>query len=125
APNPSWPPADFIDDQGMHQGIVADYIKIFEEKLGISFINTHFHSWSHLLEGVQNSETDFVGSIHKTTDRTRYLNFTDPFLEIPVVILVRNDYSNIITPNHINQMRLAGVAGYTTIDHIKSAYPES
>ncbi len=31
APNPTWPPAEFIDDSGNYQGIVADYVGIIEK----------------------------------------------------------------------------------------------
>ena len=32
APNPFWPPMDYIDENGDHQGLISDYIKFFEKE---------------------------------------------------------------------------------------------
>ena len=34
----NWAPVDFFDDQGIHQGITAEYLKIIGNKLGIRFV---------------------------------------------------------------------------------------
>jgi len=122
-PHPSWPPGDFIDDQGIHRGIVADYIRIFEEKLGFTFQKVIYSTWSEMLYGIERGETDFVGSMQNTDEREHYLLFTEPFIQIPNVILTNRDYPHRVTQSHINSMTLAGVAGYANTDYMRSAYP--
>ncbi|MEX0646187.1 MAG: transporter substrate-binding domain-containing protein [Balneolaceae bacterium] len=123
APNPSWAPGDFINEEGVHQGIVADYIQIFESRLGTSFTDVSFNSWNAILEGLQNSEVDFVGAIQVTGERESYLNFTEPFMNVPIGILTRNDYPFVVTPDHVNEMEIAGVEGYTSVEFLAETYP--
>jgi PAS domain S-box-containing protein len=122
APNPSWPPGDYIEN-GIHKGIVSDYIKLFEEKLGIKFQKMYFENWSDMLNGLKNSEVDLVGGVHTTENREQYFSLTDPFIEIKLGILVRSDYPHRLTGNHINKMILACVKGYSTIQHVRNKYP--
>lgn len=49
APNPTWPPAEFIDDSGNYLGIVADYVGRIEKKLGVSFPQVRFNTWDEII----------------------------------------------------------------------------
>lgn len=125
APNPTWRPTDYIDDEGIHRGIVSDYIKIIEEKLNISMEYSLFPDWSSLLNGLRQGKADFVGAIQSTVEREEFLLFTDPYLQIPVVILVRNDYPHVISDNSIYAMTLSGVKDYASIEFVKNKFPET
>ena len=123
APNPFWPPADYIDESGIHQGIVSDYIKLFEKELDVSFKNALFDDWRDLLNGLYKGDADFVGAIQKNPEREKHLNFSKPYLHIPVVILVRNNYPHRIDADHINTMQLSGVSSYASMEYVKATYP--
>jgi len=123
APTPYWPPVDFIDEQGEHRGISADYIHLFEQKLGKTFHLAQYRTWNEVLDGLKNGEIDFVGAIQKTDDREQYLFFTEPFIQIPNVILTRSDYLSRLSPSHLQSMTLAGVSGYANVDYVKMTYP--
>jgi PAS domain S-box-containing protein len=125
APNPSWPPGDYFDENGIHQGIVSDYIKIFEQKLGVKFNIVHYQNWNEIINGLENAKIDFVGGIQKTENREAFLNFTKPFLDVPLVILVNIDNTNKLTEDYIKTMTLACVKGYTSLTYIKNKYPET
>ncbi len=49
APNPGWPPCDYVDSKGIHRGIVSDYIAVFEKKLGVTFNRSYLPSWNDIL----------------------------------------------------------------------------
>lgn len=123
APNASWGVAEYVDENGVPHGIIQDYIQIFEKKLGVTFKNVYFNSWNDLLNGLKNSKADFVGAIQKTPEREKYLNFTDPYLDIPVLILVRKNFPDELTEHYLETMKLAGVKGYSSTDYIKKKYP--
>ncbi len=125
APNPSWPPGDFIDEDGIHKGIVSDYIRIFEEKLGISFRKVYFDNWQDIIEGLKSGDADFVGAIQKSPEREEFLEFTETFLDVPLVILVRDDYSGVLSGNQIRKMSLACPTGYTSLDFVSKTFPEA
>lgn len=111
APNPSWPPADFMED-GIHKGIVADYIKLFEEKLGLSFQRVYPGIWSEILDGLKGGSVDLLGGIHRIEERDAFLSFSVPYQSVPLGILVRNNYRRVLTENEISRMTLASVKGY-------------
>lgn len=123
APNPSWGVGDFIDEEGNHRGIVADYIRIFEEKLGITFQKVYYDNWLEIIEGLKNGEVDFVGAIQQTEERDEFLIFSDNFMHVPLLILTRNDTE--IDPKDLktNELILAGVSGYTSTEYVRNQYP--
>lgn len=125
APNSFWPPGDFIDENGVHKGVVADYINIFEKKLEITFKREIFNSWTDILDGLKNKKVDFVGAVHKSVEREQYLIFTESFLSVPLVIITRDDYSKELSKNQINKMKLACASGYTSINYINQTYPDA
>lgn len=125
APNPSWPPGDFIDDEGVHRGIIADYIQLFERELGISFEKIIYNNWNEIVEGLRAGEADFVGAMQQTQEREEFLLFTEPLIQVPNVILIRSNYPYRVSVDHINNMEIAGVSGYASIDYIKNAFPEA
>ncbi|MGQ8337254.1 ATP-binding protein [Sunxiuqinia sp. A32] len=122
APNPSWPPGDFIDDDGIHKGIVADYIKIFEEELDVKFKRVFYKNWNEIYTGLLDGEVDFVGAMQATEERYEHFVFTDVFLKVPLVILVRDDFADNLSTEEILQMKLASVKGYITQDYVKNTF---
>ncbi|HZL09317.1 MAG TPA: transporter substrate-binding domain-containing protein [Prolixibacteraceae bacterium] len=122
APNPSWPPGDYIDDNGEHKGIVSDYIKIFESALDLKFKKVYFRNWNEIYNGLLNNQVDFVGAMMITDERQDLFNFTDVFLKVPLVILVRNDYSEGFSVNQIKSMKIASVKGYITQNYVSRTF---
>ena len=125
APNPSWPPGDFIDDDSIHKGIIADYIKIFENKLGVSFHEIRLPSWDRIMDGLQDRTLDFVGAIQSTEDREKYLAFTPPFFSVPVVVIVRQDEVQNMTfsLSEMNELTLACPGAYTSFEYVHKNFP--
>jgi signal transduction histidine kinase/ABC-type amino acid transport substrate-binding protein len=124
APDPEWMPVDYVDSEGVHRGIVAELIGIIENKLGLTFNKLYYNPWSEALKAIENGKVDFLGSVQKTAKRDEFLNFTDPYISIPLVILVGNNHDLTLKANQINKMRLAAVRGYAYLDFVKSNYPE-
>jgi two-component sensor histidine kinase/ABC-type amino acid transport substrate-binding protein len=123
APTPYWPPVDFLGEQGEHRGISADYIRLFEKKLGKTFHMVQYGNWSEVLDGLKSGEIDFAGVVQKTDDRAQYLLFTDPVIHVPNVILTRSDYPSRVSQSQLSSMTLAGASGYANVDHVRRTYP--
>ena len=125
APNPSWPPGDYIDENGEHKGIVSDYIKYFENQLNIHFQKIYFKNWNDIYNGLLNNKVDFVGGMMMTEERKDLFNFTNVFLKVPLVILIRNDSKDFFSKDRIGTMRLASVKGYITQDYVNKTFQAS
>jgi PAS domain S-box-containing protein len=124
APYPNWPPGDYVE-KGIHKGITSDYINLLEEYLGVNFQRVYFESWSQILNALKNSEIDFVGAIQKTEERDKFLNFTDFYFEVPLVILVRNDFNKEISESSLSHLKLASPISYASTEYIHNNYPNA
>jgi len=122
APNPSWPPGDYVED-GVHKGIVADYVALFEEMLGVKFQRVYYRTWGEMLDGIINGEVDFLGAIHQTSERDKYLLFSEVYMQIPLGIIVRNSYQHALSHEHINTMVLSSTRDYASSEFVRHAFP--
>lgn len=121
-PNPSWPPGDYMED-GEHKGIVSDYIRIFEEKLGVRFQRAYYDDWDTFYNGLMTGEFDLVGACQKTEEREEVLAFTDVFLKTRLVVLTRTNSPPMESLDELNSMKIAGIEGYSSLDYVKNKFP--
>lgn len=124
APNPSWPPGDYVEN-GLHKGITADYIKIFEEKLDIAFEFVYYDDWFLMYNDWMNQEYDLIGAVQYTDERAVNHVFTDSYLNLRLGIITKIDYPDIESLNEINQMTLASTIGYSSYDYIANEYQDA
>jgi signal transduction histidine kinase/ActR/RegA family two-component response regulator len=121
-PNPNWPPGDYMED-GKHKGIVSDYVKIFEKKLGIGFRRVYYDGWDSFYHGLMTGEYDLVGACQETEARKKVLVFTEPFLRTRIAVLTRTTSPPLQSLAALNAMTIAGVEGYSSLDYVKNRYP--
>jgi len=122
APNPSWAPGDYVDEDGRHQGIISDYIEIFEEKLDVKFQKVYYASWNEMYSALIYGDIDFLGAIQKTEEREKVLLFTEPVLNIPIVVLVNNDRSVDFSGRDLDNISISAVTGYITQNYLSENY---
>jgi diguanylate cyclase (GGDEF)-like protein/PAS domain S-box-containing protein len=124
APDPDFPPIEFIDGDGNYQGIAADYAALVERKLGIKFTITRLQSWDEVLEKAQSREIDMFGAASKSPQRAKYMTFTQPHIQLPGVIIVRNDVAGELQLDDLQQKRVAVVSGYIWQDLLLNDFPD-
>jgi len=122
APNPNWPPGDYMED-GQHKGIVSDYVRLFEKKLGVTFKRDYYNDWESLYTAMMSGQFDLVGAVQKTEERSKIFVFTEPFLRTRLVILTRTNSPNMDSLDDLNSMSIAGVEGYSSLDYVRATYP--
>lgn len=124
APVPDWSPIDYINFRGEHVGTLADFVAHIELVTGLEFDRFHLETWSDILDSLQTGAVDVTVGIHRTPSREAFLNFTEPFLTIPMVILVRDD-SGFRYDSNIDDMRLAVVRNYASTEFLQNNFPNS
>lgn len=124
APDPDFPPIEFIDTEGRYQGIAADYAELVERKLGIEFTIVHLQSWDQVLEKAQSREIDMFGAASKSPQRTKYMTFTQPHIQLPGVIIVRKDVTGQLQLEDLQQRQVAVVSGYIWQDLLLNDFPD-
>ncbi|WP_139064039.1 transporter substrate-binding domain-containing protein [Thiorhodospira sibirica] len=119
--DPDWYPLEFVDDQGRHAGISADYLALLESLLGVRFEVTTDLSWTEVMRKIKARELDMLAMAAQTPERDQYLNFTRPYIRSPMVIVTRLDVDYLPDPSWLRGQTVAVVGAYEWLRH---SYPE-
>lgn len=93
--DPFFAPISFIDENGKHSGYTRDIFRLIEDRLNIKFTEINAESWDDLLTMCKTKNCDLVGGIHKTPSRQKYLSYTQPYIDLPAVVIVPKSNKNI------------------------------
>ncbi len=119
-----WPPIDYINENGDHLGIAADYLSLLSERLGIQFIHETGPTFKQMLEKVQRGELKVGLPIFQNIERSQNLHFTQPFFTVHKVIITRKDAPNIKSASDLNSMAIIAEDGFSTISELEKLYPD-
>lgn len=124
APSPFWEPMEFFDENGNYEGLVADYMKLIEERLGFEFLIVRAKTWYEVLEMAKNREIDVISAAYDTPARRAFMTWTDPYIEVPEVIVTRKSWEGDLTLDDMKGMRVGVTLAYVVADWIKKNHPE-
>lgn len=119
---PDWPPTAFVDSNKIFKGISPDYMRLIEKKLNFKFKILHHKTWKEMLQDAIDKKVDVVGAIQKTPNRSKHLIFTEPFLKIPNVIVVRKEVKGTFDLERLKDMKIAIGEGFAVEEYIKKNY---
>lgn len=123
APDPHWPPIEFFDDKGKYVGLGADFVRLLEHKLGFRFKIERLQSWEEILKQTRESKVHFLPALHKTQERTTFLDFSEPYLEVPLVLITRRSFSGTLSLKDMGGRKVAIVAAYAVGEFVRTNYP--
>jgi len=103
-----WAPLDFVDN-GEAIGFSIDYLNLVSLKVGLKIEYVNGYVWDVLLAKLEAKEIDMAQSIIKTPDREVYLNFTDPYLNLPMVYFGREGADRINSTEDLKGKRIGVV----------------
>lgn len=118
-----WGPLDFVRS-GQPAGFSIDYLNLVASKVGLEIEYVNGHSWASLVNMLRSREIDIAHSLSKTESRDEFLNFTKPYLELPIYYFGRigselvNDYEDLLNK------RLAIVEGWSAQTTYENYYPD-
>jgi polar amino acid transport system substrate-binding protein len=82
------PYEDYLD--GKHTGIVADYMRLLQDKIGIPFLPVATDSIKQARELLRSGECEAISNVIPTAWSGRYHSYSIPYLNIPVSIATRS-----------------------------------
>jgi len=88
-PDPNFPPFEFFTEGGEYSGITADYMRLIEKRLDIEFEIVRMDNWETVVDGYEKREIDLIGAMTRTRQRELHMMFTEPYIEVPSVIVAR------------------------------------
>ncbi|MCK8058267.1 MULTISPECIES: ATP-binding protein [unclassified Fusibacter] len=111
APDLNYPPFEFKDSDDTIKGIVPDYLKRISEITGLEFEVAEYAIWNDALESLKNNEIDLV-TASETGDRKPVYGFSESFIDIPAVIVVRQDNPDIRSMKDLEGKTISTVNGW-------------
>lgn len=99
-------PFESIDANGNIVGIDVDVLQAIADEVGID-VEWKNIGWDAVFSTINNKETDIGGSgITITEDRKKTFDFTEPYYESKLLIVVRED-SNVTSLNDLKDKKIA------------------
>ena len=121
--DPNWLPYEKLTEQGDYIGLVAEYISLFESRLGIKMDVVKTDNWQQSQQVYQAGGCNLVSALNKTIDRSRYLNFTQAYIESPAVLVLNDGNVSDEALVDLAGKSLAMVKGYVYESKLQQQYP--
>lgn len=121
--DPDWLPFEKIE-KGKHIGMSADYFELISSRIGIPIHLIPSTTWEESLSYARTRKCDILSFSMETPSRSMYLNFTEPLLDIPLVIATTYDQFFISDINEIKDKKIGIVKGYALKEVLESKYPD-
>jgi signal transduction histidine kinase/ABC-type nitrate/sulfonate/bicarbonate transport system substrate-binding protein len=120
-----WAPFEFINQQGLYDGIAAEYFRRFESLLGVKFKAIGDKEWSEVQNLAFSGDLPVMSCAVATPERRQYLNFTQPYLSFPMVMVAREGERFIEGFDQLKPRQvIAVVRGYWSEEYLKKHYPQ-
>jgi len=121
--NRDFAPHEWVDANGRHTGLTADYLRLIEQRLGVKFEAIVDKSWPEILAMAQRGELDMLSDANKTPDRERYLLFTNPYISYPIIIIDQGSSGFAGKLKRLNGKRVTVEEGYFMQEFLAHDYP--
>lgn len=121
--DPDWPPVERVDEAGRYEGMVADVLGLLTERLDADVRLAPTASWSQTLEAAEKGGCDFIAAAADTPERRRFLEFTSPYLRLPLVAVTRADHPFVDGAKALENSRVGVARGHATAEVLRARHP--
>ncbi|MDD5052918.1 MAG: ABC transporter substrate-binding protein [Sulfuricurvum sp.] len=121
--DPEWYPFEAIR-KNHHIGIAADVMKEFEKQLGTRIKLIPTISWQESIEDIKNHNCDILSLASSTPERLRYMDFTSPYITVPIVMATKMDKPFIEDITSLGKKKLGVVKGYAIEEELRLTHPD-
>ncbi|MBI9091469.1 MAG: transporter substrate-binding domain-containing protein [Desulfobacterium sp.] len=105
--DPEFAPFEFFNQQGEPQGIVSEYVRILNQRLGLNMQVVPGLTWSEAVTRAEKGLIDALPCVGKTHNREKFLDFSIPYMNYSRIIITRNDMPFISSLEDITHLRMA------------------
>ena len=122
--DPAWPPFEYKDANGRYQGMAVDYLRILEEKIGITMELIPDMEWNQAVQWAKDRKVDLFLFLIPSDDHRGYLNFSKPYLSSPLVIVTRTQEDFVGGLQDLYNHTIAIEKNYYLHGRISEEHPE-
>jgi signal transduction histidine kinase/CheY-like chemotaxis protein len=117
-------PFEYLDATKNYSGVSSDYVRILNKRLHISMRPVRGLSWPEVMEKVKAGEIDVLPAVTPTAELSAFFHFTKPYIEIPLVILMRDEADIVSSIDDLQDKSIAVIKAYATEDLFNTEYPD-
>lgn len=121
--DPDWMPLEGINDQGRHIGLSAKVFQLFTERSDIHFDVLPSASWQAAVQAARERHCDILPLAMETPERTRFLDFTAPYLQVPNVVIGRIEAPFMERLEDLEGKRIGIAEGYAFAELLQRRQP--
>jgi len=122
--DPDWKPYEFINNKGLHDGIMEELLQLVRERSGLNFQPYPNLTWESSLKALSTNKVQFLPCIGVTEDRVKIMSFTSEYMSFPFVIINRKDDQFVGEMKDLKELTLAMPIGYLITEKVERNYPE-
>lgn len=123
-PDPDFFPFEFLFTTGQAQGITPDILNLISKKLNIEIITIRCRTWSDVIDGIKRGDIDLLGTLTWTEERERYLKFTTPYINVPVVLFVHEKNPQFADIKNLTGRKVGVVKDYGAEYWLRKNHPK-
>lgn len=123
APEKDYGPFIYQDSTGKVVGLSMEVLNAIRPALKSPIEILPAQPLSEILEGVKRGDVDLVSSLRPTPERSQYLAFTQPYVKVPAVLVVRQN-SHPPTLEDMEGQPVAVGKGYAVEAFVRQSYPK-
>jgi signal transduction histidine kinase len=121
--DPNWMPLEKIEN-GRHIGMTAEYITILEKTIGLPIVLVATRNWPESIAFAKSRKCDIYSLAMPTPERRTYMNFTKPYLSIPLVMAAKTETPFIDSISTITDKKIGIVKGYAFNEILRQRFPK-
>ena len=121
--DPDWPPFEWINEKGEHEGIAADLLKLISQRTGIRFKLLQTKSWDESLDMSKAGDCKILDFLNQTPKREEWLIFSEPVFIDPNVFVTREEHPYIADLNYLSNEVMVFPKGTAMEELIRRKYP--
>ncbi|TNF33302.1 MAG: diguanylate cyclase [Gammaproteobacteria bacterium] len=121
--DPDWMPLEKIEN-GKHIGMTAEYMGILQDMIGIPIKLVPTKNWTQSMAFAKARKCDIFSLAMQTSERRSYMDFTRPYLSIPLVLATRTDELFVVDISKVTDKKLGVVRGYAFGEILRQKYPD-
>jgi ABC-type amino acid transport substrate-binding protein len=116
-----WQPISFTDENNIYKGIALDYLNLISEQTNLKFKPyPNITSWTESLERIKNKQVILIPALAKNKKRDNYIDFTEPYITYPHVIVNKKDGEFIGSLLDLKNKTIAMPKDFYSTDLVKS-----
>ncbi len=122
--DPDWEPIEYATLDGQYRGISFRFMQHLTEMLGLEMVVDTNLTWQQVMHKAEAGEIDVLPAISSSPERLRYLNFTSPYLQSPIMIFNRKNSPLLTGLPELKGQRVAVVKNYMVEENLKRDRPD-